>query len=213
MTAEEEAVRDALDYLQRESHQLSNAGRALLARIEQTVLLAVAALSVATVVAVTDQHWALALVLPWLGVLLWAMVLVAAHQICVLAAARSMIEDQIEQLLPRIRPAIRMVGWQRGGARLALRSASHLFALALVASMGLAAFVLCFVLAWLKAPSWRSGIVIEAIAFLDVLALAGFATWKVSHSYESARESMQRLPDLVPHLPVARRRSRDAGQE
>lgn len=196
MTAEDDAVRDALDYLQRESHQLADAGRVLRARIAHTILLAVAALSVATVVALAGRHWALALALPWLGVLGWAMILAAAHEALVLAAARSIVEDQIEHLLRRVRPVVRMVGWERGGARLALRSISHLFALAVAAGMALAVFVLCFVFAWLRAPSWRSAIVIEAIAFLDVLALAGFATWKVSHAYESARASMQQLPEL-----------------
>jgi hypothetical protein len=196
MTAEDDAVRDALDYLQRESHQLDDAGRVLRARIAHTILLAVTALSVATVVALAGRHWALALALPWLGVLGWGMILAAANEALVLAAARSIIEDQIEHLLHRVRPVVRMVGWERGGARLALRSTSHLFALTVTASMGLAVFVLCFVFPWLRAPSWRSAIVIEAIAFLDVLALAGFATWKVSHAYESARASMQQLPEL-----------------
>jgi fatty acid desaturase len=205
MTAEDDAVRDALDYLQRESHQLGNAGRVLLARIEQTVLFAVAALSVATVVALADEHWALALALPWLGVLLWAMILAAVNEAFVLAAARSILEDQMEHLLLRVRPVIRMVGWERGGAKLALRSTSRLFAMAVALAMGLAAFVLCFVFTWWKAPSWRSGIVIEAIVFLDVLALAGFATWKVSHAYESARASMRRMADLAPDLPAAGR--------
>lgn len=201
MTAADDAVREALDYLQRESHQIDAARRVITARVEHTLLLAVSGLGAATAVALAGRHWALALALPWLGVLVWAIVLAALNEASVLAATRSVLEDQIERLLPRVQPVIRMVGWQRGGARLAARSTSSVFALAVAASIGLAVSILCFLFPWLRLPSWRTAIVIEAIAFLDVLALGCFVTWKVLHAYDSARTSLLALPDLLPDAP------------
>jgi hypothetical protein len=198
MTAAEDAVREALDYLQRESHQLDAARRVITARIEHTLLLAVPALAAATAVALADEHWALALALPWLGVLVWAVLLAAANEASVLAATRSVLEDQIERLLPSVQPVVRMVGWERGGARLAVRSTSSIFAMAVAAGIGITVAVLCFVLPGLRLPSWRSAIVVEAIAFLNVMALGCFVTWKVLHVYESARTLLQGLPDLSP---------------
>jgi hypothetical protein len=198
MTAEDDAVRAALDYLQRESHQLDTARRLIAARVEHTLLLAVPALGAAAAVSLADRRWALALSLPWLVVLVWAIILAALNEAFVLAATRSVLEDQIERLLPRLQPVVRMVGWERGGARLAVRSTSSVFVMAVAASIGLAVCVLCFVLPWLKLPSWRSAIVIEAIAFLNVLAPGCYLTWKVLHVYESARTLLQSLPDLLP---------------
>ncbi len=91
-------ARGARDYLQRESMQLDSSVRAIYVRVEQTIFASFTVVGVAATVILADRHWGLAFALPWIGVLLAAVALTALNEMFVLAARKSLIDDQIEEL-------------------------------------------------------------------------------------------------------------------